>query len=87
MKIRGAFLRDIGNQVFVLPVFTQNDRGRFQKLFTCVCQMQVGLRTDKTLREAERILTTDGEYEKLLGTAQNAPNEQFVDKNPAMSVK
>ena len=50
-------------------------------------QMQVGLRTDKTLREAERILTTDGEYEKLLGTAQNAPNEQFVDKNPAMSVK
>ena len=49
--------------------------------------MQVGLRTDKTLREAERILTTDGEYEKLLGTAQNAPNEQFVDKNPAMSVK
>jgi carboxyl-terminal processing protease len=50
-------------------------------------QMQVGLRTDKTLREAERILTTDGEYEKLLGTAQNASNEQFVDKNPAMSVK
>ena len=50
-------------------------------------QMQVGLRTDKTLREAERILTTDGEYEKLLGTAQNAPNEQFVDKNPAISVK
>ena len=50
-------------------------------------QMQVGLRTDKTLREAERILTTDGEYEKLLGTAQNSPNEQFVDKNPAMSVK
>ena len=50
-------------------------------------QMQVGLRTDKTLREAERILTTDGEYEKLLGTAQNATNEQFVDKNPAMSVK
>ena len=50
-------------------------------------QMQVGLRTDKTLREAERILTTDGEYEKLLGTAQNATNEQFVDKNPAISVK
>ena len=50
-------------------------------------QMQVGLRTDKTLREAERILTTDGEYEKLLGTAQNTTNEQFVDKNPAMSVK
>ena len=50
-------------------------------------QMQVGLRTDKTLREAERILTTDGEYEKLLETAQNATNEQFVDKNPAMSVK
>ena len=33
-------------------------------------QMQVGLRTDKTLREAERILTTDGEYKKLLETAQ-----------------
>ena len=50
-------------------------------------QMQVGLRTDKTLREAERILTTAGEYEKLLGTAQKSANEQLVDKNPAVSVK
>ena len=38
-------------------------------------QMQVGLRNDKTLREAERILTTDGEYEKLLGNAQKAASE------------
>ena len=38
-------------------------------------QMQVGLRTDKTLREAERILTTEGAYKKLLETAQNEPSE------------
>jgi carboxyl-terminal processing protease len=29
-------------------------------------QVQVGLRADKTLKEAERILNTEGEYEKLL---------------------
>ncbi len=29
-------------------------------------QMQVGLRNDKTLREAERILNTEGEYAKVL---------------------
>ncbi len=29
-------------------------------------QLQVGLRNDKTLREAERILSTDGEYERIL---------------------
>ena len=38
-------------------------------------QMQIGLRTDKTLREAERILTTEGEYKKLLETAQNSGSE------------
>ena len=50
-------------------------------------QMQVGLRTDKALREAERILTTDGEYEKLLGHAQKVACEQSVDKNGPTSVK
>ncbi len=50
-------------------------------------QMQVGLRTDKALREAERILTTDGEYEKLLGHAQKVASEQSVDKNDPASVK
>ena len=50
-------------------------------------QMQVGLRTDKALREAERILTTDGEYEKLLGHAQKVASEQSVDKNDPTSVK
>ena len=29
-------------------------------------QMQVGLRNDKTLREAERILNTEGEYQQKL---------------------
>ena len=38
-------------------------------------QMQVGLRTDKTLREAERILTTEGAYKKLLKSAQNTESE------------
>lgn len=38
-------------------------------------QMQIGLRTDKTLHEAERILTTEGEYEKLLETAQKTASE------------
>ena len=50
-------------------------------------QMQVGLRTDKALHEAERILTTEGEYEKLLGHAQNTVSEQSVDKNGPTSVK
>lgn len=50
-------------------------------------QMQVGLRTDKALREAERILTTDGEYEKLLEHAQKVASEQSVDKNDPTSVK
>ena len=50
-------------------------------------QMQVGLRTDKALREAERILTTDGEYEKLLGHVQKVASEQSVDKNDPTSVK
>ena len=50
-------------------------------------QMQVGLRTDKTLREAERILTTEGEYVKLLGHAQKAASEQSIDKNAANGVK
>ena len=50
-------------------------------------QMQVGLRTDKALREAERILTTDGEYEKLLGHAQKVASGQPVDKNDPTSVK
>ena len=50
-------------------------------------QMQVGLRTDKTLREAERILTTEAEYVKLLGYAQKAASEQSVDKNATNSVK
>lgn len=50
-------------------------------------QMQVGLRTDKALREAERILTTDGEYEKLLGHVQKVASEQSIDKNDPTSVK
>ena len=50
-------------------------------------QMEVGLRTDKALREAERILTTDGEYEKLLGHAQKVASEQSVDKTDPTSVK
>ena len=29
-------------------------------------QMQIGLRTDKVLREAERILNTKGEYQRIL---------------------
>ena len=29
-------------------------------------QVQIGLRTDKTLKEARRILTTEGEYQRLL---------------------
>ena len=33
-------------------------------------QVQVGLRTDKTIREAERILNTEGEYEKLLNGSE-----------------
>ena len=35
-------------------------------------QIQVGLRRDKMLREAERILTTEGEYERLLNREQTA---------------
>ena len=33
-------------------------------------QMQVGLRTDKLVAEAERILSTEGEYEKVLKSVQ-----------------
>lgn len=35
-------------------------------------QIRVGLRRDKMLREAERILTTEGEYERLLNREQTA---------------
>lgn len=35
-------------------------------------QVQVGLRNDKTIREAERILNTDGEYQRLLYREQTA---------------
>ena len=38
-------------------------------------QMQVGLRTDKTMREAERILTTENEYKNLLESAQKTESE------------
>jgi carboxyl-terminal processing protease len=50
-------------------------------------QMQIGLRTDKTLLEAERILTTEGAYEKLLNKSDESSKEQFVDKNSTVSVK
>jgi carboxyl-terminal processing protease len=33
-------------------------------------QLQVGLRNDKTLQEAERILNTPGEYNRILGIAE-----------------
>ena len=39
-------------------------------------QLQIGLRTDKVLREAERILTTDGEYERLLKRDETANVEK-----------
>ncbi len=35
-------------------------------------QVQVGLRNDKTIHEAERILNTDGEYQRLLYREQTA---------------
>ncbi len=35
-------------------------------------QMQVGLRNDKALGEAVRILTTDGEYQRMIGRNQSA---------------
>ena len=35
-------------------------------------QVQVGLRNDKTIQEAERILNTDGEYQRLLFREQTA---------------
>jgi carboxyl-terminal processing protease len=35
-------------------------------------QVQVGLRNDKTIQEAERILNTDGEYQRLLYREQTA---------------
>ena len=35
-------------------------------------QVQIGLRSDKTIQEAERILNTDGEYEKLLHREETA---------------
>lgn len=34
-------------------------------------QVQVGLRNDKTLQEAERILNTEGEYQKILNSVKN----------------
>ena len=34
-------------------------------------QLQVGLRTDKIIQEAERILNTEGEYQKILNSAKN----------------
>ena len=34
-------------------------------------QLQVGLRTDKTIAEAERILTEDGTYKSVLKSKQN----------------
>ena len=34
-------------------------------------ELQVGLRNDKTLKEAERILTTEGEYERILNSVKN----------------
>ena len=37
-------------------------------------QVQVGLRTDKSIREAERILNTEGEYERFLRCEQNVQN-------------
>jgi carboxyl-terminal processing protease len=39
-------------------------------------QLQIGLRTDKVLREAERILTTEGEYERLLKRDETANVEK-----------
>lgn len=38
-------------------------------------QIQVGLRNDKVLREAERILTTEGEYERLLKREQKEKSD------------
>jgi carboxyl-terminal processing protease len=35
-------------------------------------QLQVGLRNDKTLQEAERILNTEGEYARILHPQQSA---------------
>ena len=37
-------------------------------------QMQVGLRYDKTIREAERILTTEGEYLRVMNCEQTVKN-------------
>ena len=38
-------------------------------------QMVVGLRNDKALHEAERILTTEGEYQRILNMEQTANNK------------
>jgi len=35
-------------------------------------QMLIGLRTDKTIREAERILNTEGEYQRVMNHEQTA---------------
>jgi len=35
-------------------------------------QLKLGLRKDKTLLEAERILNTEGEYQSVLNSAQTA---------------
>lgn len=37
--------------------------------------IQVGLRTDKTIAEAERILNTEGEYQRILNRDKSAENE------------
>ena len=39
-------------------------------------QVQVGLRTDKTIQEAERILNTEGEYQRIL---HRAPSSQKTE--------
>lgn len=38
-------------------------------------QVIIGLRTDKTLQEAERILNTEGEYQKVLNRVQEGKND------------
>ena len=38
-------------------------------------QVQVGMRTDRTLLEAERILNTEGEYERVMNHVQTAEKD------------
>ena len=38
-------------------------------------QLQIGLRNDKTLQEAERILNTSGEYERILKSGYQPKQE------------